>query len=202
MNADFVSHFPVPLPLHEIRDVDRDAVSAKYYPSKVGLDSRRFILASIIFPCDLRRRPRRERRGCRLSSDDTLERNQGSVPGSFRRKPWGRIPFAFRFGILVPGRQGGRWTHSSRRGGCGSWNDRRRIRHRHLGRRFGGEGPGPYTWWTYRGQAYDNDAGWRIDYQLASADLAALAKDATVDRSMAYADRWSDHAPVTVTYDL
>ncbi len=71
-----------------------------------------------------------------------------------------------------------------------------------LGRRFGGEGPGPYTWWTYRGQAYDNDAGWRIDYQLASADLAALAKDATVDRSMAYADRWSDHAPVTVTYDL
>ena len=75
------------------------------------------------------------------------------------------------------------------------------VGHHHR-RPFGGEGPGPYTWWTYRGQAYDNDAGWRIDYQLASADLAALAKDATVDRSMAYADRWSDHAPVTVTYDL
>jgi len=71
-----------------------------------------------------------------------------------------------------------------------------------LGRRFGGDGPGPYTWWTYRGQAFDNDAGWRIDYQLASPDLAAQATEVVVDRSMAYAERWSDHAPVTATYDL
>jgi exodeoxyribonuclease-3 len=66
-----------------------------------------------------------------------------------------------------------------------------------LGRAHGGGGPGPYTWWTYRGQAYDTDAGWRIDYHLASADLAALATHVVVDRTMAYADRWSDHAPVT-----
>jgi exodeoxyribonuclease-3 len=69
-----------------------------------------------------------------------------------------------------------------------------------LGRDFGGSGPGPYTWWSYRGKAYDNDAGWRIDYQFASPALAATATGATVDRSMAYADRWSDHAPLTVTF--
>ena len=41
--------------------------------------------------------------------------------------------------------------------------------HRHLH----GPGPGPYTWWSWRGKAFDSDAGWRIDYQLASAPLAA-----------------------------
>ena len=44
-----------------------------------------------------------------------------------------------------------------------------------LGRELGGEGPGPYTWWSWRGQAFDNDAGWRIDYQLATPDLADAA---------------------------
>ena len=47
-----------------------------------------------------------------------------------------------------------------------------------LGRELGGEGPGPFTWWSWRGQAFDNDAGWRIDYQLATPDLA----DAAVQR--------------------
>ena len=28
--------------------------------------------------------------------------------------------------------------------------------------------PGPYSWWSWRGRAFDNDAGWRIDYQLAT----------------------------------
>ena len=28
---------------------------------------------------------------------------------------------------------------------------------------------GPYSWWSWRGRAFDNDAGWRIDYQLATA---------------------------------
>ena len=32
---------------------------------------------------------------------------------------------------------------------------------------------GPYTWWSWRGKAFDNDAGWRIDYQLATPGLAA-----------------------------
>jgi exodeoxyribonuclease-3 len=71
-----------------------------------------------------------------------------------------------------------------------------------VGRRFGGEGPGPYTWWSWRGKAFDNDAGWRIDYQIASPGLGAAATGCTVDRAPAYAERWSDHAPVFATYSL
>lgn len=71
-----------------------------------------------------------------------------------------------------------------------------------LGRHLGGDGPGPYTWWSWRGRAFDNDAGWRIDYQLASPPLAATARKAEVDRASSYAERFSDHAPFVVTYDV
>jgi exodeoxyribonuclease-3 len=60
--------------------------------------------------------------------------------------------------------------------------------------------PGPYSWWSWRGKAFDNDAGWRIDYQLANKRLAERVVAARVERADAYALRWSDHAPVTVEY--
>ncbi|WP_197382305.1 exodeoxyribonuclease III [Mycolicibacterium mengxianglii] len=59
---------------------------------------------------------------------------------------------------------------------------------------------GPYSWWSWRGKAFDNDAGWRIDYQLANRQLAERTVAARVERPEAYALRWSDHAPVTVEY--
>ncbi|BBZ27022.1 putative exodeoxyribonuclease [Mycolicibacterium madagascariense] len=59
---------------------------------------------------------------------------------------------------------------------------------------------GPYSWWSWRGKAFDNDAGWRIDYQLANRRLADRVVSARVERADAYALRWSDHAPVTVEY--
>lgn len=59
---------------------------------------------------------------------------------------------------------------------------------------------GPYSWWSYRGRAFDNDAGWRIDYQVATPALAARAKQTWVERAPSYDQRWSDHAPVTVVY--
>ena len=59
---------------------------------------------------------------------------------------------------------------------------------------------GPYAWWSWRGKAFDNDAGWRIDYQLATPGLAARVGSARTERPAAYALRWSDHAPVTVEY--
>ncbi len=59
---------------------------------------------------------------------------------------------------------------------------------------------GPYSWWSYRGKAFDNDAGWRIDLHVASRNLADRARTAAVERAETYALRWSDHAPVTVTY--
>lgn len=77
------------------------------------------------------------------------------------------------------------------------WFDRQWV---DLGRRLGGDGPGPYTWWSWRGQAFDNDAGWRIDYQVATPGLADLAQTATVGRAPTYAERWSDHAPLTVDF--
>lgn len=71
-----------------------------------------------------------------------------------------------------------------------------------LGRVHGGAGPGPYTWWSNRGQAFDNDAGWRIDYQLASPAIAQAASNVRVDRAASYDTRWSDHAPLLVDYDI
>jgi exodeoxyribonuclease-3 len=65
-----------------------------------------------------------------------------------------------------------------------------------------GDQPGPYTWWSQRGQAFDNDAGWRIDYHLASELLAGSAVTATVHRAVAWDKRWSDHAPLVVDYAL
>ncbi|TWP46005.1 exodeoxyribonuclease III [Lentzea tibetensis] len=59
---------------------------------------------------------------------------------------------------------------------------------------------GPYSWWSYRGKAFDNDSGWRIDYQMATEGLAGSAQSAVVERAPSYAERWSDHAPVTVVY--
>jgi len=78
------------------------------------------------------------------------------------------------------------------------WFDRHWV---DLGRRLGGEGPGPYTWWSWRGQAFDNDAGWRIDYQIATPGLAERAREARIGRAASYAERWSDHAPVVVDFD-
>lgn len=65
-----------------------------------------------------------------------------------------------------------------------------------------GDVPGPYTWWSWRGKAFDNDAGWRIDYQVASPALAPAVTAAAVDRAPSYDARFSDHAPLVVDYDL
>ena len=62
--------------------------------------------------------------------------------------------------------------------------------------------PGPYTWWSNRGQAFDTDTGWRIDYQLATPSLAKLAGEYRVHRAASYDERWSDHAPVVVDYSI
>ncbi|WP_328494616.1 exodeoxyribonuclease III [Streptomyces sp. NBC_00414] len=60
---------------------------------------------------------------------------------------------------------------------------------------------GPYSWWSYRGRAFDNDSGWRIDYQVSTPGLAAQAVKGFVERAATHGERWSDHAPVTVVYD-
>jgi exodeoxyribonuclease-3 len=78
--------------------------------------------------------------------------------------------------------------------GDGGWVD--------VQRSLAGEGPGPYTWWSWRGQAFDRDTGWRIDYQLATRPLAERAVKAVAGRADSYAERWSDHAAVVVDYAI
>ncbi|SOC58212.1 exodeoxyribonuclease-3 [Ornithinimicrobium cerasi] len=60
---------------------------------------------------------------------------------------------------------------------------------------------GPYSWWSWLPGAHDRDAGWRIDYHLATPRLARTAVTAVVDRDHRGV-RLSDHAPVVVDYDL
>jgi exodeoxyribonuclease-3 len=55
-----------------------------------------------------------------------------------------------------------------------------------------------YTWWSNRGQAYANNVGWRLDYQIATPALAAFATQAAIFKDI----KFSDHAPITVEYDL
>ncbi len=69
-----------------------------------------------------------------------------------------------------------------------------------VGRQWAGEVPGPYTWWSQRGQAFDTDTGWRIDYHVATPELAATVKSYTIDKASSWDARWSDHAPVVVDY--
>jgi exodeoxyribonuclease-3 len=71
-----------------------------------------------------------------------------------------------------------------------------------VGRKWAGEVDGPYTWWSWRGQAFVNDTGWRIDYQLASPALAATVTNYAVDKADTYDARFSDHTPVVVDYSL
>lgn len=68
-------------------------------------------------------------------------------------------------------------------------------------RDLAGDVQGPYTWWSWRGQAFDNDAGWRIDYQYATPVLAEYAGDFTIERAPAYDQRFSDHAALTIHYN-
>jgi exodeoxyribonuclease-3 len=55
-----------------------------------------------------------------------------------------------------------------------------------------------YTWWSNRGQAWANNVGWRIDYQVVSPQLAKAARAAEIFK----AQRFSDHAPLTIEYAL
>jgi exodeoxyribonuclease-3 len=54
-----------------------------------------------------------------------------------------------------------------------------------------------YTWWSYRGQAWAKNIGWRIDYQIATPGIAARAQHTEVYTG----DRFSDHAPLLINYD-
>ncbi len=66
------------------------------------------------------------------------------------------------------------------------------------------EGPGPFSWWDYRGGAFHKNEGMRIDLALCSAPLARRARAAFVDREArkkgGFESAPSDHAPVIVDF--
>lgn len=53
-----------------------------------------------------------------------------------------------------------------------------------------------YTWWSNRGAAYDKNVGWRLDYQIATPELAKKAIQSTIYKQQ----RFSDHAPLIIDY--
>ncbi len=55
-----------------------------------------------------------------------------------------------------------------------------------------------YTWWSNRGAARANNVGWRIDYQFITPGLRDRLRSCSIYRD----ERFSDHAPFTVDYDL
>ncbi|MET0871163.1 MAG: exodeoxyribonuclease III, partial [Paeniglutamicibacter terrestris] len=44
------------------------------------------------------------------------------------------------------------------------------IGYKDVARELAGEVDGPFTWWSWRGQAFVNDTGWRIDYHMATPE--------------------------------
>lgn len=53
-----------------------------------------------------------------------------------------------------------------------------------------------YTWWSQRGAARQNNVGWRLDYQIVSANLRPALQDCAI----AATPKFSDHAPYRVDY--
>lgn len=55
-----------------------------------------------------------------------------------------------------------------------------------------------YTWWSNRGRAYANNVGWRIDYQMVTPNLRDKIRAVDIYKEQ----KFSDHAPLIVEYDL
>ena len=53
-----------------------------------------------------------------------------------------------------------------------------------------------YTWWSNRRQAWANNTGWRIDYQVISPSLADKVNSVEIYKQQ----RFSDHAPLIIDY--
>jgi exodeoxyribonuclease-3 len=58
--------------------------------------------------------------------------------------------------------------------------------------------PHQYTWWSNRGQAWANNTGWRIDYQIVSPGNNGPRP---VRAAIYKTRRFSDHAPLIVDYE-
>ena len=58
------------------------------------------------------------------------------------------------------------------------------------------QNPHQYTWWSNRGKAWENNVGWRIDYQIATDKIAKSSFSSSIYKN----ERFSDHAPLIINY--
>ena len=58
--------------------------------------------------------------------------------------------------------------------------------------------PHNYTWWSNRGMSWDNNVGWRIDYQIISPNSKIKIMKARIYKSK----RFSDHSPLIINYEF
>ena len=58
--------------------------------------------------------------------------------------------------------------------------------------------PDNYTWWSNRGKAWDNNVGWRIDYQAITPHKNIQITKAEIYKKK----RFSDHSPLIIDYRL
>jgi exodeoxyribonuclease-3 len=95
------------------------------------------------------------------------------------------------------------WTSNQKNSGCTPWE------HAWLDKLYDDVGwvdafrvvdqrADQYTWWSNRGQAYANNVGWRIDYQVITPGLKDKVKKTSIYKDK----RFSDHAPLIIDYDI
>ena len=94
------------------------------------------------------------------------------------------------------------WKQNQKNSGClreeRAWLDQVFGEHRYTDAfRAIDQEPDQYTWWSNRGRAWDNNVGWRLDYQVVTPGL----KDKVLSSAIYRDERFSDHAPITMDYD-
>jgi exodeoxyribonuclease-3 len=92
----------------------------------------------------------------------------------------------------------------SNRGSAGFTDEERNAFCKHLDAGFidtfrhFNDGPGQYSWWSYRAGARERNVGWRIDYVCAAASLKSHLRDAFIRPAVL----GSDHCPVGLELDI
>lgn len=64
--------------------------------------------------------------------------------------------------------------------------------------RYFNKEPHQYSWWSYRGNARNNNKGWRLDYGMVAKPLENILKRAVILSEAKH----SDHCPILVELDM
>ena len=95
------------------------------------------------------------------------------------------------------------WKSNQKNSGClpdeRAWLDKIFCKYEYIDAfRVVNDKKGNYTWWSNRGNAWDNNVGWRIDYQVISPNTKIKIINAKIYKRK----RFSDHSPLIINYEL